>query len=80
MTDKEKVRDLKAKIEALVIAIPRELEAYEYYVELASQYEDDASKEMFMFLARQELAHRDALERILADTQRQLEETLIHKS
>jgi rubrerythrin len=32
---KEKIKELKKKIEALIIAIPRELEAYEFYIELA---------------------------------------------
>ncbi|MBI3813054.1 MAG: rubrerythrin [Nitrospinae bacterium] len=73
---KEKVKELKKKIEALVIAIPRELEAYEFYLDLAERSEDLPSKEMFMFLAKQELAHRDHLERILNDLQTQLEEEL----
>ncbi|MBI5815192.1 MAG: rubrerythrin [Nitrospinae bacterium] len=77
MPDKKKVNDLKAKIEALVIAIPKELSAYEFYVDLAAKYEDTASKEMFIFLAKQELAHRDALERLLADLQTKLEKELI---
>lgn len=74
---KEKIRELKKKIEALVIAIPRELEAYEFYLDLAEKSADDApSKEMFMFLAKQELFHRDHLERIMNDLQIQLEEEL----
>ncbi len=73
---REKVRALKKKIEAVIIAIPRELEAYEFYLNLAEKSEDSSSKEMFMFLAKQELMHRDHLERILNDFQNQLEEEL----
>ncbi len=74
MTDKYRIKDLKAKIEAVIIAIPRELEAYEYYMEMAERYEDESSKEMFVFLAKQELSHRDVLERILSELERELAE------
>lgn len=74
MSDNHRIKDLKAKIEALIIAIPRELEAYEYYMEMADRYEDESSKEMFVFLAKQELSHRDVLERILSDLERELVE------
>lgn len=80
MPDKKLINDLKAKIEALVIAIPKELAAYEFYVDLASKYEDEASREMFIFLSRQELAHRDALERLLNDLQAKLEKAMFDKS
>ena len=70
---KEKIRDLEAKIEALVIAIPREQDAYEFYLELKEEYEDPASKEMFDYLAKQELQHKANLEAILRNVERQLE-------
>ena len=76
MPDKKLIKDLKSKIEALVIAIPKELAAYEFYVDLAAKYDDQASKEMFIFLSRQELAHKDALERILNDLQAKLEKAM----
>lgn len=71
MSAKER-RDLERKIEALVIAIPRETEAHEYYMALADEYQDPASKEMFRFLAQQESKHREHLERILADLEEKL--------
>lgn len=71
---KEKIRELKKKIEALIIAIPRELEAYEFYLGLAEKSDDLPSKEMFTFLAKQELMHRDHLEKILSELQNKLEE------
>lgn len=79
MADKNLIKDLKTKIEALVIAIPRELDAYEYYIDLAEKYEDQTSKEMFMFLAKQELYHRDMLERMLNELQQKLEEAIGEK-
>jgi rubrerythrin len=42
-------------------------------------YDDAASKEMFIFLAKQELMHRDHLERILNELQNKLEEELEKK-
>lgn len=77
MPDKKLVNDLKSKIEALVIAIPKELAAYEFYVDLAAKYEDEASREMFIFLSKQELAHKDLLEKILNDLQAKLEKALL---
>ena len=76
---KEKIKELKKKIEALIIAIPRELEAYEFYLGLSERSDDAASKEMFIFLAKQELMHRDHLEKILNELQNKLEEELEKK-
>ncbi|MEK6590661.1 MAG: ferritin family protein [Nitrospinota bacterium] len=74
---KEKVKELKKRIEALIIiGIPKELEAYEFYIELAERADDPPSKEMFMFLAKQELTHRDLLEKMLKELQNSLEEEL----
>jgi rubrerythrin len=71
MSGKER-RELERKIEALVIAIPRETEAYEFYMELSREYDDAASKEMFVFLANQEELHRQKLEKLLARLEEQL--------
>ncbi len=65
-------KDLERKIEALVIAIPRESESYDFYMKLAAEYPDEASKEMFTFLANQEQMHQEALERILANLEEKL--------
>jgi len=77
MTDRKLTKEIKTKIEALVIAIPRELEAYEFYLNLAEEYEDKASREMFMFLAQQELSHKEKLEEILADMESKLEKIML---
>ncbi len=65
-------KDLERKIEALVIAIPREVDSRDFYMKLAEEYPDQASKEMFSFLANQEKQHQDMLERILADLEEKL--------
>lgn len=71
MSRKER-RDLENKIEALCIAIPRESAAYDYYMELADQYEDATSRDMFIFLARQENMHRKQLEGLMAELEEKL--------
>ena len=71
---KAKIKDLLSKIEALVIAIPREQEAYEFYTDLIALYEDQASREMFEYLAKQELHHKAKLESILKRLEGELEE------
>lgn len=71
---KAKIKDLQSKIEALVIAIPREQEAYEFYTDLISLYEDQASREMFEYLAKQELQHKTNLENILKRLEGELED------
>lgn len=73
MSRKER-RDMENKIEALCIAIPRESAAYDYYMELADQYEDATSKEMFLFLAKQEKMHRKRLESLMAELEEKLAE------
>lgn len=69
---KQERKDLERKIEALIIAIPREAASYDFYMQLASEYADQASKEMFTLLAEQEKKHQDALESILADLEGKL--------
>lgn len=72
MTSKRERKDLERKIEALIIAIPREAESYDFYMQLAHEYSDQASKEMFTLLAEQEKKHQRTLEAILAGLEGQL--------
>lgn len=72
---KEKIKELESKIEAIVIAIPREQAAYEFYLELQEQYEDQSSRDMFEYLAKQELQHKANLETILNRLEKELKET-----
>jgi rubrerythrin len=74
MDNKKRIKELKRKIEAVIIAIPREVESFEYYNEMAEQYEDQDSKEMFYYLAKQELAHQASLERILGEMEVELKQ------
>ncbi len=76
MRDKKLTKNLKARIEALVIAIAKETASHEYYIELMKGCKDEASQEMFRFLLKQELEHKETLEKMLADLQEQLERAM----
>jgi len=67
-------RVLENKIEALVIAIPKEKEAHDFYMNLHEEYTDISSKEMFLFLANQETKHQKRLENLLAELEQKLKE------
>jgi len=71
---KERIREIKLKIEALIIAIPNEENAYDNYREMAEAYNDKPSKEMFTFLAEEELMHKRKLELLLEKLENELRE------
>lgn len=48
--------------EAIKIAIEKEAEAYNFYDEASKAVKDKATREMFAFLAREELKHKRLLE------------------
>ena len=60
-------RDLKEMIEVITIAIPREIESYNYYKKAAERAESKEAKRLFDFLALQEKGHEQALKKLLSD-------------
>ena len=52
-------------LEAIKIAIRREREAYEFYKNHAELFDNDATREMFMFLAEEERKHEEKLQKEL---------------
>ena len=54
-------KDIKPE-EAIRIAIDKEAEAYKFYDEASKIVKDKATKEMFVFLAKEELKHKRLLE------------------
>lgn len=48
--------------EAMKIAIQREIEAYEFYKGHADLFENESTKKMFLFLAGEEMKHRNKLQ------------------
>jgi rubrerythrin len=53
--------------EAIEIAIKREHEAYMFYSTHAELFDDDATREMFLFLAEEEKKHETKLQQELDD-------------
>ena len=49
-------------VEAIKIAIKREHEAYEFYKNHAELFKNEATKQMFMFLAEEEKKHEEKLQ------------------
>lgn len=69
-----RIKRLEKQIEAIVIAIPREEAANEYYLDLAELSDDKGQKEIYMYLAKQELKHKIKLEEILEKLEKELAE------
>jgi rubrerythrin len=53
--------------EALEIAIKRERAAHQFYAAHAELFEDEATREMFLFLAEEEKQHEAKLQQELDD-------------
>jgi len=51
----------------IAIAIKREIEAYEFYRDVAGRIDDAAVKKIFMDLSRDEMCHHDLLEKYRYD-------------
>ena len=66
---KEEIKNLERKMEALMIAIPKEEASLYFYQDLASSYENDSSKEVFLELAQQENEHKKKLEAMIKELQ-----------
>ncbi|MCX6826147.1 MAG: hypothetical protein NTV06_02600 [candidate division Zixibacteria bacterium] len=49
-------------LEAIKIAIQREQEAYDFYNSHAQLFENEGTKEMFQFLAKEEQKHKTRLQ------------------
>ena len=70
----DKKRALEEMIEVLVVAIPREISAYEFYMSASRKSVNDASRELFVSLAHQEKGHEAALRGIMEELKKELEE------
>ena len=62
---KKKISDYEAMIEIVLISIPREISAREFYLNSAKKFRDGPARELFTDLAAQELGHEAELRRIL---------------
>lgn len=72
MRDNNLIRELEEELEALVIAVPKEEAAHQFYLNLANATSREGSQKMFLHLAEQEIGHRKTLEKMAQDIQKEL--------
>ena len=72
MRDNKLIRELEEEMEALVIAVPKEEAAHQFYLNLANATSREGARKMFLFLAEQEINHRNILEKMTQDIQKEL--------
>ena len=69
---KNLVRELEERLEALVIAIPKEIAAHQFYLDLANSTKHEGARKMFLELADQELGHKHSLEMVVEEIQNEI--------
>ena len=72
MRHNELIRELEEELEALVIAVPKEEAAYQFYLNLANSTSREGARKMFLLLAEQEIDHKKTLEKMMQDIQKEL--------
>jgi len=70
---KKAIKELEERLEALVIAVPKEEAAYLFYLELARDTKHEGARKMFMQLADQENDHKNSLKKVVEDIQKEIE-------
>ena len=73
MRHDELIRELEEELEALVIAVPKEEAAYQFYLNLANSTRREGARKMFLLLAEQEMNHKNTLEKMMQDIQKELD-------
>jgi rubrerythrin len=69
----DRIKELQELIEIVLIAIPREIEAYNYYMNAYNRAVSETSRRMFLYLAEQEKMHEAKLKTQLAELKAELE-------
>jgi len=72
--DKERIRELEEMIQVVLLAIPREVSAREFYLQAARKAVSENSRQLFTDLAEQEKGHEAELRRILVELKEELAE------
>ncbi len=62
---KAKIREIEDMIEIVLISIPREISAREFYLNSVKKFRDGPARELFTDLAQQEMGHEAELRKIL---------------
>ena len=65
MDIKSKIKELEMMIEIVLISIPREISAREFYLNSTEKFRSGPAKELFSDLAEQEKGHEAELRKIL---------------
>ena len=73
MEDKARIHALEEMIQVVLLAIPREISAYEFYQSAARKSATDESRELFTTLALQEKGHEAELKKILQNLKDELQ-------
>jgi rubrerythrin len=71
---KTKIDAIEEMIQVVVLAIPKETEAYESYTNAGAKAVSDRSRNLFAVLAAQEKGHEAELRRILLELKTELSE------
>jgi len=71
---KTSIRELEDMIEIVLISIPREISAREFYLNSVRKFRDGPARELFTDLAEQELGHEAELRKILKRLKTELSE------
>ncbi|NOY23915.1 MAG: rubrerythrin [Acidobacteria bacterium] len=72
--DKQRIKELEEMIQVVLLAIPREISAREFYLQAARKAFSDSSRKLFSDLAEQEKGHEAELRRILIELKTELKE------
>ncbi len=70
----KKIKELENRLDALVIAIPKEVASFHFYTELAEKAESEGARQMFIELAQQEIIHKERLEKYLKSLENEIAE------
>jgi rubrerythrin len=71
---KLQIKSLEEMIQGVLLAIPREVSARQFYLGLAGKAISDESRNLFVTLAEQEKGHEAELRRIIGELKNDLEE------
>lgn len=61
------IEELEEMKQIILIAIPKEISARDFYLKAAKKFKAQDSKDLFLFLAEQEKGHEASLRKILTD-------------
>ena len=70
---KKRIKGVEEMIQVVLLSIPREISSRDFYLSAAKKATSDDSRELFEFLAQQEMGHEAELRRILGKLKNELE-------